>query len=119
MNRYNKLKRKALSVPRICRWSVAWAKGSGGATRFCPPALGLDLLQKTMEIWPTGKAIRRQRNLAVQDQRGRSRTSPLVAFATGLTPVELGIKRFPTPMLLMPSAFLDHQILEQGSQRYR
>jgi hypothetical protein len=46
---------------------MARAERSSGKTRFLARALGVDILQKIVEVWLTGEAFLRSGDLGVQD----------------------------------------------------
>jgi hypothetical protein len=51
------------------------------ARRAFARALGVDILQKIVEIWLTGEAFLRSRDIGIQDQPARDRSASLVALA--------------------------------------
>jgi hypothetical protein len=84
MNHYNKLKLRVLSLFAFA--DDAWLGPREAAERlnFLPPALGMVILQKVVEVWITGEAFPRPRNFGIQDQRARYGTASVATFAARL-----------------------------------
>jgi hypothetical protein len=84
MHRYNKLKLRVLSL--FASGDEAWLGPCEAAERlnFLPPALGMVILQKVVEIRIAGEAFLGQRNIGIQDQRARRGTASVVTFAAQL-----------------------------------